>query len=288
VRALTAERAARATGEMPSDVDAKRQAAIDKKEVERKAKNEEIKAKKAEMQRQRDKAKASGDEEAAAAKKKQDEVNAKREANIKDRESKRNQNQKSKYSKSDVMLLKNIFDEYDKDNSGHISVEEFQNALRNKKRGPRPGEKSTLAERQAAQGISILDISESVFTEMDKDGDGQVTFEEMLKITFRLASPNEIGIMLKWVEKEPEPEPEPKATLSAEAVKQIKSIFKLYDKDRNGSLTKKELKEALSKTGLDVDEMNKFIKEFDSDENGEINQEEFLKLMDSTGAFEDD
>ena len=116
----------------------------------------------------------------------------------------------------------------------------------------------------------------------------QVTFEEMLKIMFRLASPNEIGIMLKWVEKEPEPEPEPKATLSAEAVKQIKSIFKLYDKDRNGSLTKKELKEALSKTGLDVDEMNKFIKEFDSDENGEINQEEFLKLMDSTGAFEDD
>ena len=109
VRALTAERAARATGEMPSDVDAKRQAAIDKKEVERKAKNEEIKAKKAEMQGQRDKAKASGDEEAAAAKKKQDEVNAKREANIKDRESKRNQNQKSKYSKSDVMLLKNIF-----------------------------------------------------------------------------------------------------------------------------------------------------------------------------------
>lgn len=94
---------------MPSDVDAKRQAAIDKKEVERKAKNEEIKAKKAEMQGQRDKAKASGDEEAAAAKKKQDEVNAKREANIKDRESKRNQNQKSKYSKSDVMLLKNIF-----------------------------------------------------------------------------------------------------------------------------------------------------------------------------------
>jgi len=288
VRALTAERAARATGEMPSDVDAKRQAAIDKKEVERKAKNEEIKAKKAEMQGQRDKAKASGDEEAAAAKKKQDEVNAKREANIKDRESKRNQNQKSKYSKSDVMLLKNIFDEYDKDNSGHISVEEFQNALRNKKRGPRPGEKSTLAERQAAQGISILDISESVFTEMDKDGDGQVTFEEMLKITFRLASPNEIGIMLKWVEKEPEPEPEPKATLSAEAVKQIKSIFNMYDKDRDGSLTKKELKEALSKTGLDVDEMNKFIKEFDSDENGEINQEEFLKLMDSTGAFEDD
>ena len=71
-------------------------------------------------------------------------------------------------------LARTHTDEYDKDNSGHISVEEFQNALRNKKRGPRPGEKSTLAERQAAQGISILDISESVFTEMDKDGDGQV------------------------------------------------------------------------------------------------------------------
>lgn len=120
---------------------------------------------------------------------------------------------------------------------------------------PRPGEKSTLAQRKAQEGVSILDLSEGIFTEMDVDGDGEVTFAELLKLMFKFARPEEIETMLSWVAPEPEPEPEPKAELSKQAKDAINSIFKLYDKDKSGSLSLKELKEALEKTGIDPDEI---------------------------------
>jgi len=225
-------------------------------------------------------------------KKKQAETDAKREANIKEREAKQKGKPKtgsSKYSKKDVTELNKIFKEYDKDNSGKISLEEFSAALKKKKddSAPRPGEKSTLAQRKATEGISILDLSEQVFHEMDSDGDGDVTFAELLKLMFRHARPDEINTMLSWVAPEPEPEPEPKPELSAEAQKAIKDIFKLYDKDKSGKLSLNELKKALAKTGIDPDEIKTYFTDYDGNGDGEIDKEEFFKLMESTGAFDD-
>lgn len=152
---------------------------------------------------------------------------------------------------------------------------------------PRPGERSTLAQRQAQEGTSILDLSEGVFHEMDTDGDGDVTFAELLKLMFKFATPAEIDVMLSWVAPEPEPEPEPKAELSKEAQSAIAGIFKLYDKDKSGTLTIGELKKALEKTGIDPDEIKGYFNDFDKDENGEIDKKEFMALMESTGAFDD-
>ena len=63
-------------------------------------------------------------------------------------------------------------------------------------------------------------------------------------------------------------------------------IFKLYDKDKSGSLTKAELTKALTNTGLEKDEIEKLFKEYDGDGSSEIDKDEFLKLMHSTGAFD--
>ena len=114
-----------------------------------------------------------------------------------------------------------------------------------------------------------------------------MTFEELIKLMFKNARKDEIQLMLSWVEPEPEPEPEPKPEMSAEAIKSIKSIFKLYDKDKSGSLTIKELKIALTNSGVDPEEVAAMVKEFDVDKSGEIEIKEFLKLMESTGAFDD-
>ena len=91
---------------------------------------------------------------------------------------------------------------------------------------PRAGEKSTLAQRKAAEGIGIADLGESVFSEMDANGDGHVSFQEMLKLMYHQARPDEIQLMLEWVAPEPEPEPEAKPEMSAESKKAILSIFK--------------------------------------------------------------
>ena len=110
----------------------------------------------------------------------------KREENIKAKESERAAKaqeqagkpkaKSSKYSKGDVLNLHKVFREYDKDNSGEITLQEFTQGLRDKKaaKAPRPGEKSTLEERKANEGISIFDLSEGVFHEMDTDNNGNV------------------------------------------------------------------------------------------------------------------
>ena len=125
---------------------------------------------------------------------KQAEAAAKREANIAQREEQRSAQAaadakkpkaaSSKYSQREIKDLKKVFDEYDKDRSGKISLAEFTDSLKKKKAdsAPRAGQKSTLAQRKAQEGISIFDLSEGVFHELDIDGDGEVTFLEILKL----------------------------------------------------------------------------------------------------------
>jgi len=270
------------------DVQAKREAAIAAKEEERRKKNAEVKASKEAKAGERSKEKEAADKAAAEEAAKKEEINKKREENIAKKQGGKAKNS-SKYSKKDVFELKAVFDEYDKDRSGRISVDEFASFLKAKKAAsaPRPGEKSTLAQRKAQEGVSILDLSEGIFTEMDVDGDGEVTFAELLKLMFKFARPEEIETMLSWVAPEPEPEPEPKAELSKQAKDAINSIFKLYDKDKSGSLSLNELKKALEKTGIDPDEIKSYFKDYDTDGNQEIDKKEFMALMESTGAFDD-
>ena len=107
-----------------------------------------------------------------------------------------------------MLQLHSVFKDYDKDGSGKISLEEFTAHLKKKKEEskPKPGQKSTLEERKASEGISILDLSEGAFHEMDTDGDGSVTFLEILKLVFHKASKAEFETMQSWVAAEPEPE----------------------------------------------------------------------------------
>lgn len=165
-----------------SDMEAKRAANIKAKEEKKKAEVDAIKAKKLEKQAEREKSTAEGKQKEEADAKAKEELEKKREANIASKDKSRavkNAQKKggsSKYSKKDVYELQAVFNEYDKDGSGKVTMTEFGDALKNKKNknAPRPGEKSTLAQRQANEGISILDLSESVFHEMDTDGDGEV------------------------------------------------------------------------------------------------------------------
>ena len=158
-------------------------------------------------------------------------------------------------------------------------MKEFRDALKRKKdsAGPRPGG-STRAQRQAAEGLSIADLSEATFRQLDADESGNVTFRELLVMMFPLASDGEMETMLSWVKKE-EPEPEPVAQLSAEAKEQIRAIFKVYDTDRSGALTIRELTAALTESCISKEEVGVMFGEYDADGNAEISLEEFTELM---------
>lgn len=260
-------------------VEEKREANLEKKEEERKAKNAAIAAKKKEQQAARGQAKKDDEAKAAQEKEDKEKLNAKREANIKQKQAKQKQGGTT-ISKKDVIELKQVFDECDPNKDGTIEMQEFQKYLQ-KLKNKRP---ATSAEKA---GVSILDMGESSFSAMDKDGDGSVTFKEMLQLMYPNKPDSQYLAMMEYVAEAPAPEPEPEPGLSQASKDAINATFKLYDKDKSGSLTFKELKEAMKNTGVDADELKTMIKEFDLDENGEISKEEFQQLMASTGAYDD-
>ena len=102
----------------------------------------------------------------AEKKKKQAEVEAKRSANVAAIEKGRAKPQKSNpYSKKDVKSHYATFCQYDKSGDGYVSLAEYTLALTQQKEmsGPSAGMKSTAAQRQSAQMISIADLADSTF-----------------------------------------------------------------------------------------------------------------------------
>jgi len=134
----------------------------------------------------------------------------------------------------------------------------------------------------------LLSSLPQVFHEMDLDGSGEVTFGELLKLMYPYATPSELETMESWVAKEPEPEPEPEPELTAEQMKELRQMFNLYDKSKDGFISKSELLQAMQKTGLDKAEIGELFASADADGSNGINFDEFVALMESTGMYSRD
>ena len=80
---------------------------------------------------------------------------------------------KAKYSKTDILLLKEVYDQYDIDRSGSVSVAEMQAALKM---------------------TALADSTEAMLTELDKNGDGTVAFSELLKVARSVPCPHEAHV----------------------------------------------------------------------------------------------
>jgi len=285
-----------------SDANAKREANLAAKEAAKKEQNAQIAAGKKAKAAEREAANKQQQQQESAKAAQQAEAGKQRDAKVATREQQKKEEQEartkarkakeasSKYSKKDVLDLKKVFDDYDADRSGKVSLDEWTRGLENKKKKNAipAGQRSTLEQRKAQEGTSILDISESVFHEVDKDGDGDITFRELLKLMFSFATPEEIATMLSWVAPDPEPEPPPKPTLSPANLNQIKKLFKQYDKNKDGSVNMSELKTGLKKLGVDIaEDLDRWMKDFDADGNQQLDETEFIAFMESTEAFYD-
>ena len=212
----------------------------------------------------------------------------------------------SKYSKTDILLLKGVFDGYDKDGNGLIELTELWSALRRQREHVQrhDGRRRSLAERQAAAGVvtgnrlqrkagagNVFLSSQALplFNAMDRDGDGTVTFRELLACLYPHVAPGELETMLGWVAPiEPPPPTESGPRASAAGRAEIAKLFDLYDADGSGGITVAELHAALSAScALDDGEVARMFATFDADCNCAIDRDEFVALMASTAAFSD-
>ena len=117
---------------------------------------------------------------------------------------------KAKYARSEIVLIKEIFDSYDRDKSGSISQAELRDALVKQKEAQNREKAGKKEKPKESKGVDLLQLIDPIFHQMDTNNDGTVEFPELLKVLYPRANDAEFKTMLAWVEKELEPEPEVK------------------------------------------------------------------------------
>ena len=167
----------------------------------------------------------------------------------------------SKYSKTEVLKLKAIFDKHDLDGSGEVSVAEIVRSV---------------------AGSTLEKQSQGMFKALDKDQSGRIDFEEYLQVYYPQATPDERAIMYAWCYPEKALPKVVEKKLTPEQIEEITSLFILYDTDKSGTLSRFELVEAMSNSGYDEDEVEDLFELYDTDNSNSITLDEFLKLMESS------
>jgi len=167
---------------------------------------------------------------------------------------------KCAYSKKDILALKNVFDSYDKNGDGGISITEMNAFL-----------------KQFNQG-HMTNMAKDMFSAMDAK-DSVVDFRQILQVYYHNITAEHLEICLQWVAPKEKVKTHVQRELSEDDLEEIKHIFILYDKNSDGTLSVPELKDALSATGYDLDEIEELFECNDKDQSGSISLDEFTDMM---------
>jgi calcium-dependent protein kinase len=134
-----------------------------------------------------------------------------------------------------------LFQSFDKDSSGHISINELRVGL--KKMHLQVGAKQKTEEELDA-----------IIKDLDVDGNGQISYEEFVAATIHLAK--------------------------LETDDRIYEVFKQFDHDQSGFITKEELLKIGEVQKIDLaSDVDEFIRLSDTDGDGKISYEEFTAHM---------
>ena len=137
--------------------------------------------------------------------------------------------------------IKKAFSDFDQDGDGTISIAELRHCL---------GPGGALA---AMCGSLNNDEIDSLISIADKDGDGEVSFEEFVILINRMKG--------------------------GDTEEDLKKAFKHFDIDKDGVISRKDMKDALSKLGRNLSDkdIDDIFKDADEDGDGFVDYEEFVK-----------
>ncbi|KAG2453481.1 hypothetical protein HYH02_001702 [Chlamydomonas schloesseri] len=166
----------------------------------------------------------------------------------------------AKYSKADVLYLKEIFNKHDKDHNGKVTIAELIDAL------------------SADKQLTHQELS--AFRTIDINKDGVLTFNEYLRRLFPMATDKEFRQMLSWANPHtPGAAAEAFFEPTNDQLEEIKKMFVMFDKNGNGTIEKAELVAVAEKCGYMGSDVEDLFKAHDLDRNGSISFDEFVQLM---------
>ena len=137
-----------------------------------------------------------------------------------------------------------------------------------------------------------IDELKEAFSLFDKDGDGNITSEELgavLRSLDQNPTETELQDMINEVDEDRD------GTISFQEFTtmmgrktegtnreaELRKAFSLFDKDSNGLISADELRHVMKTLGehLSEDEIDQMMREADTDGDGQINYEEFVAMM---------
>lgn len=150
---------------------------------------------------------------------------------------------KDELEKDQLQMLRSTFDAFDVDRKGYIETDMI----------------SVILDMLGRQIVG--DELQAVISEIDEDGNGEVSFDEFSNLVSKFL-----------VEEE-----EDTAAIQLE----LKGAFRFYDKDGNGFITTEVLREILKELDdkLSDDELDNMIDEIDTDGSGTVDWDEFKAVM---------
>ncbi|KAF5792745.1 putative protein kinase CAMK-CDPK family [Helianthus annuus] len=146
--------------------------------------------------------------------------------------------------------------------------------------------------RVIAEHLSIeeVEVIKDMFTLMDSDGDGKVTFDELKaglkKVGSQLAEP-EIRLLMDVADVDGNGVLEYGEFVAVtihlqkmENDEHLRRAFMFFDRDGSGYIELDELEQVLYEPGqADIQVLNEIMKEVDTDKDGQISFEEFVAMM---------
>ena len=145
-----------------------------------------------------------------------------------------------------------------KDGSGTITTKELLPVLRSI--GQNPTEEEIL----------------NLVIEYDVNGDGTIDFEEFLEMMMKQSKGFSCSLQtgLNHLFNS-------QLLLDVDQTLEIKEAFKIFDRDGNGYIDAKELKQVVTRLGqvLTSDEADEFMLEADLDGDGKLDYNEFVRMM---------
>ena len=131
----------------------------------------------------------------------------------------------------------------------------------------------------------------AMFKELDADNDGQLSRKELLKgfhkqLGNKKQAEEQVEKIFKMVDQDDngciDYTEFLQATINREkflSKKRLKTAFRMFDKDGDGSINKEELKKVFKQIKCDEEVWEELMKEVDKDNDGEINFREFKMMM---------
>ena len=116
-----------------------------------------------------------------------------------------------------------------------------------------------------------------MFASLDDDKSGTVTFREILVVLYPLASRSDLERMLAYTRAKPKKKVVvEKAELTEEQEEEMRELFQMYDTDKSGSLSVRELIAAMTATGTFTrQEVQRIFNTADVDHSNEMDLAEF-------------